>query len=110
MNIHILSDIHVEFAPFTLPKTDADVLVLAGDIGTGTMGVGWACQYAHMYRAVVYVAGNHEYYHQRFPSHFETMVQASIRNKPSSPVIVLNNASTIIDGVRFLGTTLWTDG
>lgn len=32
MKIQILSDLHIEFQPFTLPTTDADVIVLAGDI------------------------------------------------------------------------------
>ena len=36
MNIHILNDLHLEFEDFTPPGTDADVVVLAGDIGVGT--------------------------------------------------------------------------
>ncbi len=32
MKLHILSDVHVEFGPYDAPETDADVVVLAGDI------------------------------------------------------------------------------
>jgi len=34
MKIHVLSDLHTEFADFVPPETDADVVVLAGDIGS----------------------------------------------------------------------------
>ncbi len=33
MKLHVLSDIHTEFADFSPPGTDADVGVLAGAIG-----------------------------------------------------------------------------
>lgn len=33
MKLHILSDLHIEFAPYSVVDTDADVIILAGDIG-----------------------------------------------------------------------------
>ena len=42
MKLHVLSDLHTEFADFSPPETDADVVVLAGDIGVGLRGVEWA--------------------------------------------------------------------
>ena len=36
MKVQILSDLHLGFADFEIPKTDADVIVLAGDIHVGT--------------------------------------------------------------------------
>ena len=35
MKLLILSDLHLEFAPFETPKTDADVIILAGDTDIG---------------------------------------------------------------------------
>jgi len=35
MKLHILNDLHIEFEDFDPPATDADVVVLAGDIGVG---------------------------------------------------------------------------
>jgi hypothetical protein len=32
MKLHILSDLHTEFAAFAPPETDADAVILAGDI------------------------------------------------------------------------------
>jgi len=62
MRPHILSDLHTEFDEFDPPETDADIVVLAGDIGVGTGGIEWAArQFSE--RTVIYVPGNHEYYH-----------------------------------------------
>src|SRR5687767_10781585 len=40
--IHILSDLHLAFAPFAPPAVEADVVVLAGDTDVGLNGVKWA--------------------------------------------------------------------
>jgi hypothetical protein len=61
MKLHILSDLHTEFSDFSPPGTDADVVVLAGDIGVGTGGIDWAKRQFSDAR-VLYVPGNHEYY------------------------------------------------
>ena len=42
MKIQILSDLHLEFEDMKLPKTDADIIVLAGDIHSGIKGIQWA--------------------------------------------------------------------
>ena len=60
MKLHILSDIHLEFAGFDPPATDADVVVLAGDIGIGPGAVAWAA--VTFPQPVLLVPGNHEYY------------------------------------------------
>jgi len=44
MRLHILSDLHLEFSPYgdDLDPVQADVVVLAGDIHNGALGVQWA--------------------------------------------------------------------
>lgn len=42
MKLHIFSDLHTEFADFSPPDSDADVVILAGDIGVGLGGIEWA--------------------------------------------------------------------
>lgn len=42
MKLHILNDLHIEFEDFAPPATDADVVILAGDIGVGMAGLSWA--------------------------------------------------------------------
>ena len=64
LKLLVLSDLHLEFAPF-MPDPAAvdaaDVVVLAGDICNGTKAIPWARQ-AFGSKPVVYVAGNHEFY------------------------------------------------
>ena len=42
MKLQILSDLHIEFAPYEIVDTDADVVMLAGDIHLGDKGFKWA--------------------------------------------------------------------
>lgn len=41
MKLHILSDLYSEFADFVPLPTEADVIVLAGDIGVWLCGIEW---------------------------------------------------------------------
>ena len=102
MKLHILSDIHIEFSPFHIPATDADVIILAGDIGIGIDGVAWAIE-QDIGKPVIYVPGNHEYYY-----HDISLIE-QLKAQASEPVVVMDNDERIINGVRFLGSTLWTD-
>jgi Icc-related predicted phosphoesterase len=104
MRLRILSDIHLEFTPYTPPEVEADVVILAGDIGTGVQGVRWARERFGDAR-VLYVPGNHEYYGEAFPQ----LIDEMRKEAEGSRVMVLNDDDLEIDGVRFLGSTLWTD-
>jgi predicted phosphodiesterase len=104
MRLHILSDLHLEFGPFEPPPVQADVIVLAGDVHIGKNGLAWI-QTAFRDRAVIYVLGNHEYYDQPIPQLAEELKALA----KGTHVRVLENDRVEIDGVVFLGTTLWTD-
>lgn len=100
----MLSDLHLERGDTDVPAPDADVIVLAGDIAVGTDGVHWAGEWADG-RPVLYVAGNHEFYGQALP-HLTARLRQEAEN---SSVHVLENDEVVLDGVRFLGCTLWSD-
>ena len=102
MKLQILSDLHTEFSNFDPPEIDADVVVLAGDIGVGTGGIEWAAQ-RFLVVPVVYVPGNHEFY-----GHDVSDMGLFLDAAPAN-IRVLNDDACEIDGVRFLGSTLWTD-
>lgn len=104
MRIHILSDLHVEVTPFEPPDTLADVVVLAGDIHNGTEGLEWAAR-RFADRRIVYVPGNHEYYDRELRSTARLLAADAAR----LGITLLDNAEIVIDDVRFVGTTLWTD-
>lgn len=102
MKIHILSDVHTEFSDFDPPETDADVVVLAGDIGVGSGGIQWA-ERRYPKVPVFYVPGNHEFY-GRDVRDTDRLFEAASAN-----IHVLSDSTHEFDGVRFLGSTLWTD-
>ena len=102
--MHAISDLHLERAPFTAPAVDADVVVLGGDIAPGTAGVEWASRWLGE-RPALYVAGNHEFYGESFSE-----LAGDLRARADgSGVQVLENDVSVIDGVRFLGCSLWSD-
>jgi predicted phosphodiesterase len=104
MKIHVLSDLHTEFAPFHPPETGADVVVLAGDTATGIEGMRMARDWFPG-RPVLYVAGNHEFYRESTPRLQRKLAQAG----DAWGIHYLENRAVVVDGVRFLGCTLWTD-
>lgn len=135
MKIAVCSDLHLEFSPITLPNTEgAKVLILSGDIVTAYAlhehpvvtppsdpNVIWkpgkqqlqALRFREFfhhvnmeYDHVVYCAGNHEFYHGKFPDAYDWL-REEIKNY--SNIHFLDKEQIEIDGVTFLGGTLWTD-
>jgi predicted phosphodiesterase len=112
MKIGLVSDLHLEFGnPLHLDNycSEIDVLIVAGDV----------CEVknVHLFRDfftdvsfsfphVVYVAGNHEFYTGEMQETKLTIRETLAR---FSNVYFLDNEVKEIDGVRFLGSTLWTD-
>ena len=113
MKIRLLSDLHTEFR---LPYKTAsfaeyrgeDVLVLAGDIASGSTNTMDVIKFflKQGFPQIVYVAGNHEYYGGDFNE-----FNAKMENKclDYDNVHFLNPGSVVIDGVLFTGGTLWTN-
>lgn len=104
VKIRVLSDLHLEFQDWTPPDAEADVILLAGDIHTGTRGVEWARR-QFKDTPVLYVPGNHEFYGRDMQQAASDLRRAGRR----FGVDVLQGRSVAIGGVRFLGVTLWTD-
>lgn len=109
MRIQVLSDIHTEFAEFRyeMPPQGVDALVLAGDIGVGRQGFDWITRAVPEQIPVVYVLGNHEFWGQDYNSFVEEMRDLCTRS--GRAIFTLERDSINIDGVTFLGATLWTD-
>lgn len=109
MKIWLLSDLHLEYAdlPRSLVIPEADVCVLAGDLCNGPAnGVRWLAQYVAHAMPCIYVGGNHEFYKG---SIVEGLDEGRAAARESSNVHFLENECVIIDGVHFIGATLWTD-
>ena len=119
--IILLDDIHLEGRPDdmifkfkediqnvisnTIENNETPILVLAGDIGEGLNGVKWAKDFQC---PIIYVCGNHEFWGQDYFEQIANMQK--ITSFPEySHINFLNNSSVILNGIRFIGTTLWTD-
>jgi len=106
MKIRILSDLHNEFLrePRAMPRvSDADVVVLGGDIDVGTRGLEWARQ--TFVSRIIYVPGNHEYYGLDFDETRARLHEAAALHG----IDLLDPGAVEIDGVAFIGATCWTD-
>jgi len=110
MKIWTLADLHLELSPlWTLPRPDErpdfDVLVIAGDlIPRMERGLKWLLGHVPG-RPVIYVPGNHEFY----GTDMDRTIEKARLAAQGTNVHVLSDEAVVIDGVRFLGGTLWTD-
>ena len=102
MKLNVLSDLHLSLGALPLPENDADVVILAGDIARPKEAMAWAAGFA---RPVLYVPCNHEFYGGSIEGTLDALKALS----EGTRVRVLDDEAVVIDGVRFLGTTLWTD-
>lgn len=102
MKLQVLSDLHLNVEEFDAPVAEADVVVLAGDIARPAKACVWA---QRLRKPVIYVAGNHEFY----GGSIDGTVQELRTMCAGTNVHVLEGDELVIDDVRFLGTTLWTD-
>ena len=102
MKLNVLSDLHLSLGALALPENDADTVVLAGDIARPREAVAWASRFA---KPVLYVPGNHEFYGGSIAG---TLAELK-RLCEGTGIHVLDDDEIVIEGVRFLGTTLWTD-
>ena len=137
LRVAIASDLqlHLEFETITLPNTEgAKVLILAGDIVTAyalhenphpiippaehviwkpSKGQQLAMRFREFfnhvsaeYEYVLMVAGNHELYHGNYPDAYDWL-REEMKNYPN--IHFLDHDKVEIDGITFLGGTLWTD-
>lgn len=102
LRLNILSDLHLGHAGLPLPDVDADVVILAGDISRPEAAIAWARNIAC---PVVYVPGNHEFY----GSNVSETIKSLRHHAKGTDIHILDNEEAVIHGVRFVGSTLWTD-
>ena len=122
MKIQLLSDLHLESNPHLQiePAPDADLLVLAGDIGSyqarkdgsplpepnwGLQRFSPLPQFAGWPVPVLFVPGNHEYDALDFDEAHEALRRTCDR----LGLVWLEREQWHHRGVRFVGTTLWAD-
>jgi len=108
MKIRLLSDVHHEFYedPRLYANKGEDVLVVAGDLHVGHDKCWRALkQFGDHTQHIVYVPGNHEYYHQSM-AEFDYYIK---RFSEGTNIHFLNPGRATIDGITFIGAALWTN-
>lgn len=117
IKVGIVSDLHSEFwalrqlagvgGKVAATLADADLILLAGDIGNGVDGITIAASLFPT-KPVFMVAGNHEYYQGDYDQVLSEMQAATGSNvtflHKDIGVITINDTP-----IRIIGTTLWTD-
>jgi predicted phosphodiesterase len=127
MKISIASDVHLEFGDIDIKNNQgAEVLILSGDICVAAdldmrdsrqteMGFARARserfheffeRCATNFPHVIYVMGNHEYYHSDFATELGEM-RRKLAYLPN--LCILEREIKVIGDVTFIGGTLWTD-
>jgi predicted phosphodiesterase len=117
MRIQLFSDLHLERDPTFQPliHPDTDVVVLAGDIGSyqersrlpdGDFGLArFSPRGAALSPRVLFVPGNHEFDGLEYDEAYARLRMVC----DGLGIEWLDRETIVIDGVRFVGTTLWSD-
>lgn len=110
LRLAILSDLHVEKGPYTPPPLDADLVVLAGDVGWGVEGAAWIAEHVP-HAPAVYVAGNREYWHHKGGA--DPLAELRRAAARVATLRFLQDEEAVVETpgglARVLGCTLWTD-
>lgn len=132
--IKVVSDLHLEFSGFEIDNSEqADILVLAGDImvaddltifpfdspwldssidlvNSSQKGAkayrNFFDHVSKLFKHVVYVAGNHEFYHGEFYNSLKILRE---NVNQYSNVYFLEREHITIDDLTIVGGTMWTD-
>ena len=113
MLIQFVSDLHIDAwghgitqpLPFGPEHVVGDVLVVAGDVDEGISSLlTYLKILSEAGKPVLYVPGNHDY----FAGTWTTYTERLTKGLPSG-VTLLNRTEMALEGVRFLGCTLWTN-
>lgn len=117
MRIQIVSDLHIdtyarrnEFIG-EIPKTDADIVFVAGDTANSDQGMRWLqAQAKRLEVPVLTIAGNHEYFDEdvlSFDDKLATWDNYDATTQQGLKVMQCQHFD--IGDFRILGCTLWTD-
>ena len=134
MRIKLVSDLHLEFSDVMIPNdADYDLLILSGDImvaqdlhdhqdeNVRTAAMlemlgsrqlksqrfrDFLKRCSFQFPHVIYVAGNHEFYHGKFFASIDHLREECAKY-PN--VYFLENDVKVINDIVFMGATLWTD-
>lgn len=107
LKLHLLSDLHCEFDGYkwNIPKTNADLICLAGDIGNGLFGVEWAVrQSIQLNKPIIFVFGNHDYYYNDL-----SVLDEARDYVKNTNVYIMEKDIIEFEGYNIAACSLWTN-
>jgi predicted phosphodiesterase len=109
-SIAIISDCHIEFGRLEIQNNGAEVLIMAGDIIVAE-NIKPRCRafiedVCAKFPQVIWVVGNHEHYNGIFS---KTVDRLKGRFAHLTNLHILEKESVVLNGIRYVGATLWTD-
>lgn len=110
VSIKLDSDLHIEFNKEYNPELeDISIYILAGDTAQGLKGIKWCAALLEEYKElnIIFVLGNHCYYGQNICSLYDKMLNY-LRENNITRLHVIQNSSVVLNGIRFIGSTLWS--
>jgi predicted phosphodiesterase len=113
MKLRIISDIHREHGiDFELPITEQDkenILVIAGDLDVGVHSLNFLQKYSPCFRYIIYVFGNHEYYHN-YHEFLPHNLQILLNDLKLGNIHIASTGSVFNLGEqKFICGTMWGD-
>lgn len=120
MKFQIASDLHIEringdVDPLSMITPSADILILAGDIGSfykHEQLFKFIKKLCDLFELVIYVIGNNEYYtqHKHKPESMDILFSNFMKKTSHiNNLHILDRSSVIIDNICISGCTLWSD-
>jgi Icc-related predicted phosphoesterase len=112
LRFRVFSDLHVDAndgLAVPLNLSDCDAIIVAGDVceRMATRGIEWlASNLVPAGKPVIYVPGNHCFYHRRFPAELEAAKPAF---EEAGVTLLARGETTRVGDVVVCGATLWTD-
>lgn len=109
MQFELVSDLHLEMQRELKVFTalGSDILIVAGDLHVGAQNVyKELLRISQAYKHVIYVPGNHEYYGTSLHEFNQELRLLLVKH---SNIHFLNNQHLDLYGIRFIGSTLWTN-
>lgn len=118
--IRAYSDIHQElrsdnnlFNISVLNNEKQQILILAGDIDqlknySNSIRMEWFKNLCERFSHVLYVFGNHEYYRGKIGSLYNEKNRKLFEDIKNLHILSRHTESVVIDGVKFVGASLWT--
>lgn len=128
-NIRVYSDIHQEYQttnkepakffkePFHMAvykDEKQQTLVIAGDLIylkdlKDIRYVQYLEELANRFKHVIYVFGNHEFYMYKLGKNYILKIVEMLSHIKNLHILSRYTPSVVVDGVKFVGATLWTD-